>query len=130
MKRDKGRILAAKIWWKLRFLRRHPVLFYPLTTLYPNFVGDITAMLMTKTQDISQNQLKYSGLARHFPQLSSKPDDILFLNINPIMDQKSPYKTKIVTPHVIPSAARDLLSCGTIFKESIDTSRSILGSMH
>ena len=35
-----------------------------------------------------------------------------------------------VTPHVIPSAARDLLSCGTNFKESIDTSRSILGSMH
>ena len=35
-----------------------------------------------------------------------------------------------VTPHVIPSAARDLLSCGTIFKESIDTSRSILGSMY
>jgi len=37
----------------------------------------------------------------------------------------------IVTPHhVIPSAARDLLSGGTIFKESIDTGRSTLGSMH
>jgi hypothetical protein len=39
-----------------------------------------------------------------------------------------------VTPHVIPnpSAARvrDLLSGGAIFKESIDTNHSNLGSVH
>ncbi len=50
------------------------------------------------------------------------------------MSINKPIVKKMVTPHVIPnpSAARvrDLLSGGTIFKESIDTNHSTLGSMH
>ena len=68
--------------------------------------------------------LKYRFLFQlELPYINKSLSDKFLLNVRHTV-------TIIVTPHVIPSVARDLLSCGTIFKESIDTSRSILGSMH